>query len=100
MESEKEYEVDLGNIMACNPSYHFPSLPPSNSREDLVKECLQEGTKLVQAIADQLFNLPSTEDEDYLLLNCLHRQQNYLERSIYQSQSLLQNGNCLPKKKE
>lgn len=33
-------------------------------REELVKECLQEGTKLVQAIADRLFNLPSTEDVD------------------------------------
>lgn len=33
-------------------------------REDLVKECLNQGTKLVQAIADKLFNLPSTEDVD------------------------------------
>lgn len=33
-------------------------------REELVKECLEEGTKLVQAIADRLFNLPSTEDVD------------------------------------
>ncbi|KAL5774788.1 hypothetical protein ACOSP7_012345 [Xanthoceras sorbifolium] len=60
MESEKEYGVDLGNLMAFNPSHDFSSLP--SSREDLVKECLQEGVKLVQAIADQLFNLPSTED--------------------------------------
>lgn len=29
-----------------------------------MKECLQEGTKLVQAIADALFNLPSTESPD------------------------------------
>jgi regulator of ribosome biosynthesis len=29
-----------------------------------VKECLNHGTKLVQAIADKLFNLPSTEDVD------------------------------------
>ncbi|TXG61299.1 hypothetical protein EZV62_012662 [Acer yangbiense] len=72
MQSEKEYEVDLGNLMAFNPSHHFPSLPPSNSvmkildmlREELVKECLQEGSKLVQAIADQLFNLSSTEYVD------------------------------------
>ncbi|KAK4853450.1 hypothetical protein QYF36_009452 [Acer negundo] len=37
MESEKGYEVDLGNIMAFNPSHHFPSLPPSNSRLPIVK---------------------------------------------------------------
>lgn len=29
-----------------------------------MKECLQQGTKLVQAIADALFNLPSTESPD------------------------------------
>ncbi|KAJ0091332.1 hypothetical protein Patl1_13127 [Pistacia atlantica] len=62
MEKQSQYEVDLGNLMAFNPSHHFASLP--SSREELVKECLQEGTKLVQAIADQLFNLPSTEDID------------------------------------
>ncbi|XP_044463081.1 ribosome biogenesis regulatory protein homolog [Mangifera indica] len=62
MENQSQYEVDLGNLMAFNPSHHFPALP--SSREELVKECLQEGTKLVQAVADQLFNLPSTEDVD------------------------------------
>lgn len=35
-----------------------------NHREDLVKECLEKGTELVQAIANKLFNLPSTEDID------------------------------------
>lgn len=39
----------------------FPFL---NLREELVKECLNRGTELVQAIADSLFNLPSTEDVD------------------------------------
>ncbi|XP_044471978.1 ribosome biogenesis regulatory protein homolog [Mangifera indica] len=67
MENQSQYEVDLGNLMAFNPSRHFPSLP--SSREELVKECLQEGRKLVQAIADQLFNLPSTEDVDGPLVN-------------------------------
>ncbi|KAK9208316.1 hypothetical protein WN944_000670 [Citrus x changshan-huyou] len=62
MESQNQYEVDLGNLLAFNHSHHFPSLP--SSREELVKECLEEGTKLVQAIADRLFNLPSTEDVD------------------------------------
>ncbi|KAG8484928.1 hypothetical protein CXB51_021626 [Gossypium anomalum] len=33
-------------------------------RYELVKECLQEGTKLVQVVADSLFNLPSTQDVD------------------------------------
>lgn len=33
-------------------------------RDELVKECIQEGTKLVQAIAYSVFNLPSTEDVD------------------------------------
>ncbi|XWS26984.1 hypothetical protein CRYUN_Cryun26dG0076900 [Craigia yunnanensis] len=33
-------------------------------RDELVKEYVQEGTKLVQAVADSLFNLPSTEDVD------------------------------------
>jgi hypothetical protein len=29
-----------------------------------VKECLEKGTELVQAIANKLFDLPSTEDVD------------------------------------
>ncbi|XP_021894727.1 ribosome biogenesis regulatory protein homolog [Carica papaya] len=62
METEKSYQIDLGNLMAFDPYHHFPSLP--SSREELVKECLKEGTKLVQAIADGLFNLPATEDID------------------------------------
>ena len=40
------------------------SLLPNMFREELAKECLQEGIKLVQAVADRLFNLPSTEDVD------------------------------------
>lgn len=34
------------------------------TREGLVKEAIEQGTKLVQAVADALFNLPSTEDLD------------------------------------
>lgn len=34
------------------------------TREGLVKEAIEQGTKLVQAVADVLFNLPSTEDLD------------------------------------
>lgn len=33
-------------------------------RDELVKQTLEQGTKLVQAVADALFNLPSTEDPD------------------------------------
>ncbi|GAV68336.1 RRS1 domain-containing protein [Cephalotus follicularis] len=58
----EEKQVDLGNLMAFNPFHNYPSLP--TSREELVKECIQEGTKLVQAIADSLFNLPPIEDAD------------------------------------
>lgn len=34
------------------------------SREELVRESIQQGTQLVQAIADSLFSLTSTEDRD------------------------------------
>ncbi|KAM7509397.1 hypothetical protein LguiA_019850 [Lonicera macranthoides] len=61
-EVHDEYQVDLGNLMAFNPHHRFTSLP--SSREELVKECLQQGTKLVQAVADALFNLPSNEETD------------------------------------
>lgn len=33
-------------------------------REELVKECLEKGTRLVQALADKLFSLPSTPDKE------------------------------------
>ncbi|KAH7855413.1 hypothetical protein Vadar_024540 [Vaccinium darrowii] len=60
--AEQEYEIDLGNLMAFDGHHHFPSLP--SSREELVKACLEKGTKLVQAVADALFNLPSIDDPD------------------------------------
>ncbi|XP_010250068.1 PREDICTED: ribosome biogenesis regulatory protein homolog [Nelumbo nucifera] len=62
---EQKYQmvqIDLGNLMAYDRHHHFPSVP--SERGELVKECLQKGTELVQAIADVLFNLPSTEDRD------------------------------------
>ncbi|KAK6126222.1 hypothetical protein DH2020_040043 [Rehmannia glutinosa] len=58
--AETQYEVDLGNLLAFDAHHQFAS-PPS-SREEIVKEALEQGTKLVQAVADALFNLPSTED--------------------------------------
>ncbi|XP_019172894.1 PREDICTED: ribosome biogenesis regulatory protein homolog isoform X2 [Ipomoea nil] len=56
-------QIDLGNLMAYNPHHSFPT-PPNSRREELAWECLQDGTKLVQAVADALFNLPSTEGLD------------------------------------
>ncbi|WZY92094.1 hypothetical protein YC2023_064423 [Brassica napus] len=53
METDQIYKLDVGNLLAFNPSHRFP--PPPTSRE---------GTKLVQAIADTLFNLSSTETSD------------------------------------
>ncbi|KAJ0985312.1 hypothetical protein J5N97_003668 [Dioscorea zingiberensis] len=61
MEAEK-YQIDLGNLMAYDPSHHFPSLP--DSREELTRKCLESGAELVQAVANALFSLPSTEDPD------------------------------------
>lgn len=34
----------------------------NKNRDELVNECLEKGTEVVQAIANNLFNLPSTED--------------------------------------
>lgn len=62
MDASTPYQIDLGNLMAYNPHHSFVS--PPTSREELARECLQEGTRLVQAVADSLFNLPSTEDRD------------------------------------
>ncbi|XP_022987784.1 ribosome biogenesis regulatory protein homolog [Cucurbita maxima] len=62
METPQEVQVDIGHLMAFDPHHHFTSPPPT--REELVNECLQKGTELVQAIANELFILPSTEDRD------------------------------------
>ncbi|GLT43564.1 hypothetical protein SLA2020_175030 [Shorea laevis] len=62
MDREPHYKVDLADLVAYSPFQSFPSLP--SFREELVKACLQEGSKLVQAIADGVFNLPSTEDPE------------------------------------
>ncbi|CAA2980851.1 ribosome biogenesis regulatory homolog [Olea europaea subsp. europaea] len=59
---QSQYEIDLGNLTAFDLHHQFPS--PSSSREEIVKEALEQGTKLVQAVADALFNLRSTEDPD------------------------------------
>lgn len=34
------------------------------SREELTRKCLERGTELVQAVANALFSLPSSEDPD------------------------------------
>ncbi|XP_072978765.1 ribosome biogenesis regulatory protein homolog [Typha angustifolia] len=55
-------QIDLGNLMAYDPTHRFQSIPAS--REELKKQCLEKGTEMVQAIADELFVLPSTDDPD------------------------------------
>lgn len=93
-----------------------------------MKECLQKGTELVQAIADSLFILPSTQDVEGPLVHLpapstrLPREKHvfinppFLSRSILiftfnyllikfynvfscQGQNLLLNGTSLPKRK-
>ncbi|XP_062186155.1 ribosome biogenesis regulatory protein homolog [Phragmites australis] len=56
------YEVDLGNVMAYDPSHHIAAAP--SSREELREECLRKATELAQAVADVLFALPPSEDRD------------------------------------
>ncbi|KAF8659996.1 hypothetical protein HU200_058080 [Digitaria exilis] len=55
-------EVDLGNLMAYDPSHHLDA--STASREELRQECLQKGTELAQAVADALFALQPTEDRE------------------------------------
>ncbi|XP_031474144.1 ribosome biogenesis regulatory protein homolog [Nymphaea colorata] len=62
MESQdRQCQVDLGNLMAFDPLYRFT---PPPTREEAAQECLRKGTELIQAVADVLFALPSTEDLD------------------------------------
>ncbi|CAN6456389.1 unnamed protein product [Victoria cruziana] len=62
MESqERQYQIDLGNLMAFDPLYHL-SHPPTS--QEAAEECLRKGTELIQAVTDVLFALPSTEDLD------------------------------------
>ncbi|KMZ63973.1 Ribosome biogenesis regulatory protein-like protein [Zostera marina] len=61
-QEENQYHIDMGNLMVFDPNYHFESAP--SSREELTQECLNKGTELVQAIANELFSLPSHEDRD------------------------------------
>ncbi|KAJ4785741.1 hypothetical protein LUZ62_036987 [Rhynchospora pubera] len=56
------YQIDLGNLMAYDPNHHFQSIP--SSRGELANHCLEKGTEMVQAIANSLFSLPSTESRD------------------------------------
>ncbi|TYI67478.1 hypothetical protein E1A91_D08G020400v1 [Gossypium mustelinum] len=88
-ENQNPFQLEVGNLLAFNHFHNFPSLPTSRLAPfviwsskinriamhydtyflqtwyELVKECLQEGTKLVQVVADSLFNLlPSSQDVD------------------------------------
>lgn len=56
------YQIDLGNLTAFDS--HDPGASAKSSQEELVKECLEKGTRLVQALADKIFSLPSTPDKE------------------------------------
>ncbi|XP_047332400.1 ribosome biogenesis regulatory protein homolog [Impatiens glandulifera] len=60
-EQQPRYQLDLGNLMAFDPHH---SIAQDSSREEIIRECMQKGTELIQAIADSLFSLPATEDRD------------------------------------
>ncbi|EPS73577.1 hypothetical protein M569_01177, partial [Genlisea aurea] len=66
--AETSFEIDIGNLMAFNQHHKFES-PSECSREDLVKEAIDQGTILAQAVADSLFNLPATQDSDGPIVN-------------------------------
>ncbi|GKV27983.1 hypothetical protein SLEP1_g37091 [Rubroshorea leprosula] len=92
MDPEPHYQVDLGDLVAYCPFQSFPTLP--SSREELVKACLQGGSKLVQAIADGVFNLPSTEDPEGPFVELPSPS---TKLPSCQSPNLLQNGGSLLK---
>jgi regulator of ribosome biosynthesis len=56
------HEVDLGHLMAYDPSHHLAAAP--SSRAELREECLRKATELAQAVANALFALPATEGRD------------------------------------
>nr|VDC70053.1 unnamed protein product [Brassica rapa] len=65
--TDQIYKLDVGNLLAFNPIHRFSEIYKVRLYllVALVKLFLfQEGTKLVQAIADTLFNLSSTETSD------------------------------------
>ncbi|PIA60326.1 hypothetical protein AQUCO_00300076v1 [Aquilegia coerulea] len=59
---EAKYEIDIGHLMGFDSHHHFSSFP--STREELVKECIEKGSEVVQAIANSLFSLPSIDDPD------------------------------------
>ncbi|XP_044952042.1 ribosome biogenesis regulatory protein homolog [Hordeum vulgare subsp. vulgare] len=56
------FEVDLGHLMAYDPSHHLAAA--ASSRSELRGECLRKATELAQAVANALFSLPATEGRD------------------------------------
>jgi hypothetical protein len=60
--ASSNHEVDLGHLMAYDPSHHLAAAPAS--RAELREECLRKATELAQAVADALFSLPATEGRD------------------------------------
>uniref|UniRef100_A0A452XT44 Ribosome biogenesis regulatory protein n=2 Tax=Aegilops tauschii subsp. strangulata TaxID=200361 RepID=A0A452XT44_AEGTS len=57
------FEVDLGHLLAYDPSHHLAA-GAASSRAELRDECLRKATELAQAVANALFSLPATEGRD------------------------------------
>ncbi|KAF6982268.1 hypothetical protein CFC21_000683 [Triticum aestivum] len=58
------FEVDLGHLLAYDPSHHLAAAAAASSRAELREECLRKATELAQAVANALFSLPATEGRD------------------------------------
>ncbi|KAI5017052.1 hypothetical protein ZWY2020_037430 [Hordeum vulgare] len=61
--SATNFEVDLGHLLAYDPSHHLAA-GAASSRAELREECLRKATELAQAVANALFSLPATEGRD------------------------------------
>lgn len=62
LEDADAYQIDLGNLMVFDAG--DPGASTKSSREEIVNECLEKGTQLVQALANKLFSLPSIPDRE------------------------------------
>jgi regulator of ribosome biosynthesis len=76
------HEVDLGHLMAYDPSHHLAAVP--SCRAELREECLRKAMELAQAVADALFALPATEGRDGPVV-CLPPPTNRLPREKHVS---------------
>jgi hypothetical protein len=65
-----DYELDIGNLLI----FHGRDPPPlsSSMTEEERRQYLEQARVLVQALADALFNMPSTLDKVGRLVNLPH----------------------------